>query len=443
MTINATFRKLSRRPEARHAGLLISGSMAAQLALLATAPLLARLFSPEAFGLFALMLVVSTIGGSVGGLCYEVAVILPRSRRTALSLYRLAFALSLVTPFVMVGLLLLVQHSFPALLGKVMAPDFYMYCLGGMMLTTQLNLLSYGHSRAGQYGAISVNKLTQTLLPALAQIGLALVGLAGQGLMLGRVLGLAASQLWLARGLPPGYRLRDMAKARPAALWVAARTYRDFLVHVPRQFLVRGATMLPAALLLGAYGPVVAGLYFFAQRLIERPGMLLGDSLTRVPMKQFADRVQEGKALARAAILYTAAVSAPVIAGVLVLALTAHPLFRILFGAQWEGAADYALVLAGWTAIRLISLPLSTLPTVLRKQAFSFWIDLLFAGRVLVIPLLAAHQVGALAAVAAFCALSILYHLATMALGLAAALAHDRALAAAPTNFVRTGETYV
>jgi hypothetical protein len=34
--------KLSRRPEARHVGTLMSGSMAAQVALLATAPLLAR-----------------------------------------------------------------------------------------------------------------------------------------------------------------------------------------------------------------------------------------------------------------------------------------------------------------------------------------------------------------------------------------------------------------
>ena len=440
MTIAGTIKKLSRRPEARHAGTLVSGSMAAQIALLATAPVLARLFPPEAFGLFSLMLVVSTIGGSVGGLCYDVAVILPRARRTALALYRLAFLLSLVTPFIVVGLLALVQFLFPALLGGVMRLDFYLYCLAGTALTSQINLLCHGHSRAGQYGRVSVNKLTQTLLPALAQIGLALVGLVGQGLMLGRVLGLLASQAWLTRGLPAGFRLRDIVQARPRPLLAAARGYRDFLLHVPRQFLVRGATMMPAALLLGAYGPTVAGLYFFAQRLIERPGMLLGDSLTRVPMTQFAKRVQERKPLLRAATLYSMALGGPVIGGVLLLALTAHPLFRVVFGPQWEAAADYALVLAGWTAIRLISLPLATLPTVLRRQKLSFGIDALFAARVLVIPLMAAHQASALAAVAAFCAVSTLYHLAIMTLGLVAALQHDRMLA--PSSLVRTGETY-
>jgi O-antigen/teichoic acid export membrane protein len=435
--------KLSRRPEARHVGTLLSGSLAAQVLLLATAPLLARLFPPGAFGLFSLMLTISTIGGAVGGLCYETAVILPRSARMALALYRLAFLLSLVTPVVLVALLALVQHQFPHLLGRTLTFDFYIYCLLGTTLTTQINVLCYGHSRAAQYGAISMNKVTQTLLPAVAQIMLALVGLVGEGLMLGRVLGLLASEIWLTRRLPRSFRLRALVQARRRPLLVAARTYRDFLVQVPRQFLVRGATMMPAALLLGSYGPTVAGLYFFAQRLIERPGMLLGDSLTRVPMKQFAMRVQAGKKLTRAALLYTAAVGGPVVLGVLLLALSAHPLFRIVFGHRWEGAADYAVVLAGWAAIRLASLPMATLTTVLRVQKMSFWVDAIFAGRVAVIPVFAAHHASALTAVAAFCGLSALYHLVIVALGLSVALRYDRALTPAPRTFMHAGEIHV
>ena len=436
------FLHLSRRPEARHVGILTSGSIAAQVVLLATTPWLSRLFAPESFGLFSLMLSISTIGGAVGGLCYEVAVILPRSRRAALSLYRLAFALSLIVPCLVTGLLALVQHQFPMLLGRPLTVDFYLYCLVATALTTQINVLCYGHSRAGQYGPISVNKVTQTLLPAALQIGLAYLGMAAEGLMLGRVLGLLGSELWLARHLPRGYRLRDMTEARLADMAAAGRTYKDFLLQVPRQFLVRGATMLPAALLLGSYGPTVAGLYFFAQRLIERPGMLLGDSLTRVPMKQFALRVQARKPLTRAALLYTFAVGTPVILGVGLLALVAHPLFHFVFGARWEPAAGYAVVLAGWAAIRLTSLPMATLTTVLRVQKMSFWVDALFSARVAVIPLMAAHKASALAAVGAFCGLSVVYHLIIVGVGLFASLRYDRALAPAPAAFARIGETY-
>ncbi|HEY4077814.1 MAG TPA: oligosaccharide flippase family protein [Rhizomicrobium sp.] len=437
-------RRLSQRPEARHVGILTSGSIVAQVALVATSPLLSRLFSPASFGVFALMLTISTIGGAIGGLCYEIAVILPRSRRAAVSLYQLAFVLSVLTPCITVGLIALVQHIFPHLLGRTLPGDFYFYCLAGTALTTQINVLCYAHSRVGHYTPIAVNKLTQTLLPAVAQIGLAFMGMAGEGLMLGRVLGLLGSELWLTRKLPPGYRLRDLRRARVVNMVAAGRTYKDFLVQVPRQLLVRGATMLPAALLLGSYGPTAAGLYFFAQRLIERPGMLLGDSLTRVPMKQFALRVQKGKRLTRAALIYTAAVGGPVILGVGVLALTAHPIFRIIFGARWEPAASYAVVLAGWAAIRLASLPMATLTTVLRVQKMSFWVDALASARVVVIPILAAHHASALTAVAAFCGLSVVYHLAIVALGLVVAMRYDRALAPQePQAFVQTGETYV
>ncbi|HKQ44709.1 MAG TPA: oligosaccharide flippase family protein [Rhizomicrobium sp.] len=440
--IAQNLRRLSRRPEARHVGILTSGSVIAQVMLLATTPLLARLFAPESFGLFALMLSISTIGGAVGGLCYEVAVILPRSRRTALSLYRLSFALSLVVPCLVIALLALIQHLFPNLLGRPLTWDFYLYCLAATALTTQINVLCYGHSRAGQYGPISVNKVSQTLLPAVAQIGLAYLGMAAEGLMLGRVLGLLGSEAWLSRKLPPGYRLRDMADARLTEMAAAGRTYKDFLLQVPRQFLVRGATMLPAALLLGSYGPMVAGFYFFAQRLIERPGMLLGDSLSRVPMKQFALRVQERKPLTQAALLYTLAVGTPVILGVGLLALVAHPLFHFVFGARWEPAAGYAVVLAGWAAVRLTSLPMATLTTVLRVQRMSFWVDALFSARVIAIPIMAAHHYSALAAVAVFCGLSVIYHLVIVGVGLFASLRYDRALAPMPIPFARTGETY-
>lgn len=438
-------RKLSRRPEARHVGILTTGSIAAQIALVATAPLLSRLFTPAAFGVFSLMLTISTIGGAIGGLCYEVAVVLPRSRRVATALYWLAFYLSFLTPMAVIGVVAAVQHFFPHIFGRLLPADFYYYCFAGATLTTLVNVLSYAHSRVAQYTAVSVSKFSQTIFPAIAQIALAYVGMSGEGLLLGRVIGMGGSVLWLCHRLPRGFRLRDITGQPLTSLYVAGRNYRDFLLQVPRQLLVRGATTLPAALILGSYGPTVAGLYFFASRLIERPGMLLGDSLTRVPLRQFAARVQERKKLTRSALLYTAVMGVPVIGGVVLLALIAHPLFRIVFGARWEGAADYSIVLAWWAAIRLTSLPIATLTTVLRVQKLSFYVDAVFSLRVVIIPFLAHRHVDALTAVSAFCGLSIAYHLIIVCVGVWAAMRYDRALApgkSATFTPVPTGESY-
>ncbi|HUO88498.1 MAG TPA: oligosaccharide flippase family protein [Rhizomicrobium sp.] len=428
--LHPRFRRLLQRPEARHVGILASGSIAAQIVLVGTTPLLSRLYGPSHFGLFALLLTVSTIGGAVGGLSYEMAVILPRSQRMAQALYALSLVLSVFTAGFTVCVVAVLQRFFPSVLGTALDATFYGACFFSTALLTQFNALGYAHSRAGQYGAIAVSKVTQTVLPALAQIGLAFAGLGASGLTAGRALGLLGSDLWLCRKLPKGFRLRDLPHVRPAAMLTAARSYRDFLYQVPRQVLVRGSTMMPSALLLGAYGPVVAGLYFFAARLVERPGMLLGDALSRVPMKQFAERRKRGVPLTRAALLYTLAVGLPVVLGVAALALLAHPLFHFVFGRRWVPAADYAVVLAGWAAIRLASLPMATLTTVVRLQRISFYVDAVFAPRVFVIPVLAAHGAGPLAAVAAFCALSVCYHILVFAVGLWAAMKHDRELRA-------------
>jgi O-antigen/teichoic acid export membrane protein len=423
-----TFRRLSQRPEARHIGILTAGSTLAQFFLLGTAPLLARLYAPHDFGLFAMLLTVSTIGGSIGGLCYEIAIILPRSRRTAQALFALSLRLSFVMAIATAGTFALLAVVFPTLIGSHFGWPFYLACAATTALTTQFNALGYAHSRAGQYGAVSVSKLTQSVFPTLAQIAMAFTGLQALGLIVGRAIGLLGSDILLLRKLPKGFSLRDALYAKLAPQLAAARTYRDFLLQVPRQLLVRGSSMLPPALILASYGPAAAGLYFFAARLVERPGMLLGDALSRVPMKQFADRRKKQQKLTRATLLYTVTLGIPVVAAVALLAAIAAPLFRIAFGPQWTPAANYAVILAAWAAIRMASLPMATLTTVLRVQRRSFYADALFAPRVFVIPLFASYGFNALEAITAFCALSILYHLVIFVIGLHAAIQYDRTI---------------
>jgi len=60
---------------------LASGTVLAQIISILSAPLLTRLFGPEAFGLAALFGSVSGIIGVVACLRYELSIMLPRPRR--------------------------------------------------------------------------------------------------------------------------------------------------------------------------------------------------------------------------------------------------------------------------------------------------------------------------------------------------------------------------
>ena len=105
-------------------------------------------------------------------------------------------------------------------------------------------------------------------------------------------------------------------------------------------------------------------------------------------------------------------------------------LFGLLFGAAWIEAADYATALAVGAGIRIGILPVAALVPVLRIQKKVVLIDAVFFARVLVIPLAAWLGYSAIAAVAAFAGLTVIYNFATFTVALGAARTYERSLPA-------------
>lgn len=431
MSLLAKLKRLGQRDVVRHAGLLTGGTMLAQVITLAATPLLTRLYGPEQFGLLGLLMNIATMGGSVGALCYEFAILQPRSERMAKAVFALTLWLSGLGSLLAMLIVAGFEVWRPGVFGRRLDVWFYLFCFVGVLTTVHLNAFGYALSRKSLFRPVAVSKINQSLLPVTGQLGFGFLRNVDLGLMAGRTLGLIGTNLWLQRSLPVGYRVRDAVRADWRAVWTAAKRYKDYILHVPRQLLMRGATTAPPILLVAFFGPVAGGFFFFAQRIVERPGMMLGDALTRLPLKQFSDVAAKRRPLLRPTLLYSLVCGVPVMAGCVVLALIARPVVPVLFGREWTPAADYAIILGLWAAVRLSTLPMATVITVLRVQKASLVLDSVFFLRILAIPWAAMNDRSALWAVAAYCAISVIYHAAVFALGLWAVVRHDRGLKAA------------
>jgi O-antigen/teichoic acid export membrane protein len=79
---------------ARHVLTIACGTLAAQLVTLTAAPVLARLYAPEAFGVFGALIGLGAVLGAVAGLKYELAIVLERSEADALDALRLVLAIA-------------------------------------------------------------------------------------------------------------------------------------------------------------------------------------------------------------------------------------------------------------------------------------------------------------------------------------------------------------
>jgi O-antigen/teichoic acid export membrane protein len=422
-------KRAARSADARRAALLVGATGAAQVVLLATMPILARLFDPADWGALAVAASIATIGGAIGALCYDAAIVMPRSARAARALFALSLRISVVVAAALAAALALAAHIFPGALGG-MSPAL----AGGggfalILTTTAFNAYGHAYGRADAYGSIAAAKFNQSFLPSLAQIGLGLANAGAAGLVAGRAAGMGLVVAILALRAPSGYRLADVSGARTLEMRAVARAYRDFILHVPRQIFVRGPTALPAIFMVAAYGATAGGLFFLAQRLVERPGALLGDALSRLPMRRFAQRRADRRPLLADALAYSAIVAAPILLGLAVLAVSADAFIGVFLGPQWTEAGAFVVVAAVWASARMASLPLTAVATVLRVQKVSLGLDALFSLRAFVIPAAAAAGAAAIEALWVFTGLSVLYHGFMAGVGVAAAARHDRALA--------------
>ncbi len=296
----------------------------------------------------------------------------------------------------------------------------------GIFIASLYSIVGAAHSRANQYNIVALSKFNISLFPTVAQIILGMLSASHWGLQVGRLIGVAATCVVMLHRLPARMSARALLRPRVRELRLVAWRYRDSIMHIPRELLMRAGTGLPPAMLLASYNASAAGFFFFAERLVERPGLLLSDALTRIPMKIFAELVQERKPVVRLAVMYSALCTAIVAIGIFFVVLGGRPLFGFLFGPSWIEAADYAVALAIGAGVRIGTLPVASLVPVLRIQKSVLVLDAFFFPRVLAIPAAAAVGYSAIVAISIFAALTVVYNVATFTIAIVAGLRYEK-----------------
>jgi len=343
----------------RSAAILATGTAAAQAVAILASPVLTRLYPPEAFGLYATFLaLVSSLTPAATGR-YEVALMLPRAQRSARELYAVAlwFCIALCTLLALLATTLLGAGLAPSVLSN----------LGDWALVAPLTLLgvgifnatSYAANRGSRYRDIARSSVIQATTIATVNIGLGLAGADFSGLIVGNLVGVTVSLLYLV------ITQRDFIGKVPFACSarkkILVRRYASFPLYNASTGILDGVTAnLPVFFIVAYFSPEIAGYFALVIRVLSAPLSLVSSSVSRVNLKKVVDLANRGGDIVgylKQAALVLLGVSLP---AALVFIFWGPPIFAFVFGDNWLEAGDISRILAFALVIKFVSSTLSS-----------------------------------------------------------------------------------
>ena len=356
---------------------LLMGGALAQLVPLLLGPVLARLFTPQAFGVFTTFSTVAATVAVVACGRYEFALPMARDEDEAAVLLALCVRIGLLVLVLSVPLAALLNMT-----GHLPLPWLLPLAVAA---AGALQLLIMWSNRAQRFRALAISRVLQYGGAALLQValGVALWGAARQpagaeaawALVIAPVISGVLAMLVLVQPAPAGgWRALLPARAHPGMRQVAVK-FRDFpLLNTPHAFLGALQDALAVAMLVAFSGHAAAGFWGLGLRYLKAPATLVGSAVSQALYPRLAGAQP---ADAQRAVRQIMALLGAVALGLMLVLMVAGPwLFRLVFGAAWQEAGELARALAPYIAVHFVAAPLAVVTMAWKAQRWALLLSI-------------------------------------------------------------------
>ena len=370
-----------------------------------TTLVLARLLSPDDFGVIAVALMVVSFLYWFGGLSFANTIVL-RQELDARGLGT-ALTIMLVTGAVATVLAAAASPAVAALFSNPQVTDVLLAMSSMFLITSLSSFYDAVLQRELEFRRRFVSLGVQTVSYAVVAIALAVAGVGVWSMVIGQIvsgLAYAASLLWLTpRRIRPRFH-------RPIARSLLV-TGRGFMAQGMTVFVRQNADNVTVG---HVFGTTALGFYSMAYRLGDLSYWAISDPVARVTFPAFARSQARGEDIRGpflSVLRMVALVGCPI--GVL-LSGAADPFTRAIFGEKWLPMVGALSVLGIWSALRPIDTTLFWALNSIHRADLVGWISL-----AILVPLIPgfiiAVSVGHLEAVAIVVVIDTLISLSVLA----------------------------
>lgn len=362
---------------------LMTGNVFAQSLGILVAPILTRLFAPEAFGIAALFSSITAIFGVVACLRYELSIMLPKTDEEATNLLGVSI-LSVLAITAIAALTIFVAKG--PIVRLLNAPELskYIWLIPPAVLISGVFLaLNYWNSRTKNFGQLSIARVVSSVSTNVAKLGAGFAGFVSGGVLIGAsIIGQFVSTSILGSQIWRDDRSLFKESIRWKKMIAEVKRHKKFPIYSTWSALLNTTSQqLPIWILAFYFLPTVVGFYALGMAVLSLPMNLLGSAIAQVFFQKAVETHNRTNDLPRVVEeLFKRLVSLSIFP-ILLLTIVGKDVFIVAFGARWAEAGVYVQILALWIFFRFISSPISTLFSVLEKQGSA----LLFNGILLVI----------------------------------------------------------
>ena len=333
-------------------------------------PLLSRLYSPEAFGLYQLFLSITFILVPLSTFNYEVAILIPERDEDALSI--LLGTILIATTFSLLCYPLIYAFSVPILdLFNAEGIGRFIYLIPvDIFAIGVFASLSFWMTRNGSFGQIAMCFSWQAIINQSTKLGLGYITTGvSWGLISGNILADLAVLIIILKQVCHGL-FKTMKKALS---W--GRIKHNILLHykfplfvLPSKFIYQGAAELPSFMLAYFFTPNILGFYALGRRLLWMPLTIISSAVSRVLLQQSSSNKDDERVLQTS--VKRVLERLMIISGypLATLGIIAPNVFALIFGPQWYQAGVFTSILCIWGITSFIFAPFIELTSILKKQ---------------------------------------------------------------------------
>ena len=356
----------------RNVAVVASGTAGAQAITMAFAPIITRLYGPEAFGLQGTFIAIAAVVMPIAALCYPIAIVLPKKDGDARGIARLSAYIALSMTVLAALVLLIAGDLIVELLHLNEIRSYIMLIPLVIVFSAWLQINYHWLIRKKQFKINARVAVLQAFLTNSAKAGIGLFSPQASVLILVYTLGSGLQAFMLSIGIKKTENGNDKDKLLcKTPLRQLAKKYYDFpMYRAPQIFLNTVSQSIPIIMLAAFFGPASAGCYGLGKGLLGMPSELISKSVGDVFYPRITTAANSGEKLTNLILKATLGLAAVgFIPFALVIAFGPW-LFGFIFGSEWFLAGEYARWLALWMFSAFINRPSVVSMPVLSLQGF-------------------------------------------------------------------------